>query len=160
MKTRLLIIIVFVLILIPMNLVYAPPSVNPDWQNYPYCPGGCSHEYLVTEWTKYYDMKGEKWMEQKRTELFDAYHNGTLDKWIDSDPTKGNQNTFTYYYILGQIANSDGDFFDMIPSCNVGVFVSDNIQCYIKDSPPCPEPSFKKNGLCVVEKKDICEKGK
>ena len=24
---------------------------------------------------------------------------------------------------------------------------------------PCKEPSFEKNGLCVVEKNDICEKG-
>ncbi len=46
---------------------------------------------------------------------------------------------------------------DSIPSCNIGVFVSDNIQCYTKDSPPCTEPSFEKNGLCVVKKLDICE---
>lgn len=48
---------------------------------------------------------------------------------------------------------------DSIPSCNVGVFVSDDIQCYIKDYPPCSEPSFEKDGLCVVKKLDICEEG-
>jgi len=41
---------------------------------------------------------------------------------------------------------------DSIPSCNIGAFVSDDIQCYIKDSPPCTEPLFEKEGLCVVKK--------
>ena len=47
---------------------------------------------------------------------------------------------------------------DSIPFCNVGVFVSDNIQCHTKDSPPCSEPSSEKDGLCVVKKIDICKK--
>lgn len=47
---------------------------------------------------------------------------------------------------------------DSVPSCNIGAFVSDNIQCYTRDSPPCPSPSFEKNGLCVVKKIDLCEK--
>ena len=46
-----------------------------------------------------------------------------------------------------------------IPSCYVGVFVSDDVQCHIRDFPPCPAPSIEKNGLCVVKKNDICEKG-
>ena len=58
---------------------------------------------------------------------------------------------------ISQIQESFSD--DSIPSCNIGVFVSDNIQCYIEDSPPCKEPLLEKNGLCVVEKNDICEKG-
>jgi len=58
---------------------------------------------------------------------------------------------------ISQIQESFSD--DSIPPCNIGVFVSDNIQCYIEDSPPCKEPSLEKNGLCVVEKNDICEKG-
>lgn len=45
------------------------------------------------------------------------------------------------------------------PLCNVGVFVSDDVQCHIGDSPPCPTPSIEQNGLCIVEKNDICERG-
>lgn len=61
MKARIIIIIIaLVMTFTPTNLVYAPPSVNPDWQEYSYCPGGCSNEYLKTEWTKYYDIKGEE----------------------------------------------------------------------------------------------------
>lgn len=156
MKTRVLVIVVMLSLMIPINLVYAPPSVNPDWQGYPYCPGGCSREVLVEEWAQYYDMKGKNWMEQKRAELLDAYNNGTLDDWIDSDSTKANQNVFTYYYILGEIPDNDGNFFVKIPACADGVFVSDDAICSTGDSPPCPEPSFRKNGMCVIEKKSIC----
>ena len=49
--------------------------------------------------------------------------------------------------------------FSTIPSCYVGVFVSDDVQCYTRDSSSYPAPSIEKNGLCVVEKNDICEKG-
>ena len=45
------------------------------------------------------------------------------------------------------------------PSCNVGVFVTDNVQCFIDSSPPCPDYAFEKNGLCVVEKISICDRG-
>jgi len=61
--------------------------------------------------------------------------------------------------ILGTLQLQESFSEDSVPSCNVGVFVSDDIQCYIENSPPCKEPSFEKNGLCVVEKNDICEKG-
>ena len=50
------------------------------------------------------------------------------------------------------------DYFS-IPSCYVGVFVTDHVQCSTRDSLPCPEPSFEKNGFCVVKKIDICEAG-
>lgn len=39
------------------------------------------------------------------------------------------------------------DYFS-IPSCYVGVFVIDHVQCSTRDSPPCPEPSFEKNRFC------------
>ncbi|MCV0431840.1 hypothetical protein [Nitrosopumilus sp.] len=50
------------------------------------------------------------------------------------------------------------DYFS-VPSCYVGVFVTDHVQCSTRDSPPCPEPSFEKNGFCVVKKLDICQTG-
>lgn len=48
------------------------------------------------------------------------------------------------------------DYF-AIPSCYTGVFVTDNVQCSTRDSPPCESSSFEKNGFCVVKKIDICE---
>lgn len=63
--------------------------------------------------------------------------------------------------ILGtyQIQESFPEDSSTTPSCYVGVFVSDDVQCYLDDYPPCPAPSIEKNGLCIVEKIDICEKG-
>ena len=113
MKTRVLTILAFV-ILVPTPSIYAPPSVNPDWQGYPYCPGGCSNEYLKTEWAKYYEIKGTEWMEQKKQEMFSAYENGTLDKWIDSDPSRANQNVYAHYFYKGEIPNTDGKYVDQI----------------------------------------------
>ena len=45
------------------------------------------------------------------------------------------------------------------PSCNKGVYSNDHIQCSTDDLPPCPEPSFEKNGYCAVKKIDICGTG-
>ena len=59
-----------------------------------------------------------------------------------------------------QIQESFSEDSTTIPSCHMGVFVSDDIQCHIRDFPPCPSPSIEKNGQCVVEKNDICKKGK
>ena len=146
------------MIFAPMNLVYAPPSANPDWQEYPYCPGGCSNEYLKTEWEKYYDIKGAEWMEQKKQEMFSAYENGTLYEWIDSDQSKANQNVFTYYFVAGEIPNHDGEYFDSVPSCKDVAGVNASQVCHIEDTPPCPEPSFQKHGLCVMEKEFLCGK--
>ena len=50
------------------------------------------------------------------------------------------------------------DYFS-IPSCYTGVFVTDYVQFSTRNSPPCSEPSFEKNGFCVVKKIDICEAG-
>jgi len=58
-----------------------------------------------------------------------------------------------------QIQESFSEDSSTFPSCYVGVFMSDDVQYHIRDSPPCPVPSIKKNGQCVVEKKDICKKG-
>ena len=113
--------------LIPIPSIYAPPSANPDWQSYPYCPGGCSDEYLKTEWAKYYDIKGEEWMEQKKQEMFSEYENGTLNEWIDSDPSKANQNVFTYYFVAGEIPGKDGEYVDEKMHREMMQYYSDNL---------------------------------
>lgn len=66
---------------------------------------------------------------------------------------------FLAFVIFGtfQIQESFSEDYFSIPSCYTGVFVTDHVQCSIRDSPPCPEQSFEKNGFCVVKKIDICE---
>lgn len=56
---------------------------------------------------------------------------------------------------ISQIQSSFSE--DSVPSCNVGVFVSDDVQCHTEDSTPCTAPSIEKNGLCVMKKLDVCE---
>jgi hypothetical protein len=58
-----------------------------------------------------------------------------------------------------QLQESFSEDYFSIPSCYTGVFVTDHVQCSTRDSPPCLDPSFEKNGFCVVEKIDICEAG-
>lgn len=113
MKTRFLITIT-ILILFPIQNVFAPPSLNPDWQAAPYCPGGCPLDYLKQSWAEYYDMKGSEWMETKKQEMLSAIKNGTLDEWIDLDPTMAHHNVHTYYFVKGEIPDQDGKYIDQI----------------------------------------------
>ena len=46
---------------------------------------------------------------------------------------------------------------DPIPPCNAGVFERSDVQCHTQDSPPCQNPSYEKDGLCVVKKSDLCK---
>lgn len=109
MKTSLL--VLFVLVLIPIQLVYAPPSPN-EWPNAPYCPGGCKLDYLKEKWAQYYDYKGSEWMEHKKQEMLDAIKNGTLDEWRQNDPA--HDNVRMYYFIKGEIPDTDGKYVDQI----------------------------------------------
>ena len=114
MKTRFFIPLFAIIVLFPLQLVYAPPSSNPDWQSYPYCPGGCSNEYLKTEWAKYYDINGSEWMEQKKIEMLFAIDNGTLEQWVGDDPTWANSNVYLYYFYQGDIPNYEGKFVEQV----------------------------------------------
>ena len=58
---------------------------------------------------------------------------------------------------ISQIPNSFSNDYFSLPSCYDGVFASDHVQCSTGNSSPCSEPSFEKNGFCVVKKIDICE---
>jgi hypothetical protein len=113
MKIRFFIILFAFTVLSPLQLVYAPPSVNPDWQSYPYCPGGCSNEYLKTEWAKYYDIKDSKWMEGKKQEMFAAIENGSIDEWLD-EPTMAHSNVRTYYFYQGEVPNFEGKLVEQV----------------------------------------------
>jgi hypothetical protein len=110
MQTKLLIII-SALVLIPIQLVYAPPSPN-EWPDAPYCPGGCTLDYLKEKWAQYYDYKGSEWMEHNKQEMLDAMKNGTFDEWIHKDPA--HDNVRMYYLIKGEIPDTDGKYIDQI----------------------------------------------
>lgn len=138
--------------------IYAPPSVNPDWQDYPYCPGGCPQEFLIEEWKEYYDMKGKEWMEQKKQELDSVISNYTLKEWIESDPSMANANVYQYYWTQGEIPNMEGEYIGTIPSCDDSESIHPADLCHVDATPPpCPEPTFRKNGLCVIEKMNFAD---
>ena len=56
-----------------------------------------------------------------------------------------------------QIHESFSEDYFSLPSCYIGTFEQDYVQCTTRDSPPCQEPSFEKNGYCAVHKIDICK---
>lgn len=114
MKTNLLIILFVFSILFPTYDVFAPPSLNPDWQSAPYCPGGCPLDYLKQKWAEYYDIKGSEWMETKKQEMLVAMESGTMDEWRNKDPTMAHYNVYTYYFIKGEIPDHDGKYVDQI----------------------------------------------
>ncbi|MGI0056745.1 MAG: hypothetical protein ACREAK_05150, partial [Nitrosarchaeum sp.] len=107
MKTRFLIIIGVLFSVGTINNVFAPPSPN-EWPAAPYCPGGCQLDYLKQKWAEYYDYKGEQWMEMKKKEMFDAYNNGTIEKWLQTGSPTQNSNVHFYYYLRGEIPDLHG----------------------------------------------------
>jgi len=96
----------------PQN-AFAPPGPN-EWSSAPYCPFGCPLDYLKQQWTKYYDFKGAQWMEMKKIEMFDAYNNGTLEKWLQTGPPTQNSNVHSYYFFKGEILDIDGRYVDEV----------------------------------------------
>ena len=60
--------------------------------------------------------------------------------------------------VVNATSSFSEDYFSL-PSCYSGSFYQDHVQCSTKESPPCSEPSFEKNGYCVVKKMDICKPG-
>lgn len=113
MKTGLFTIFTLLIFFPLISPVYAPPSLNPDWQSYPYCPGGCPNDFYKNGWAKYYDFKGSEWMEQKKQEMLAAIEDETLDEWLD-EPTSAHSNVRTYYFYQGEIPNSEGKFVEQV----------------------------------------------
>lgn len=112
MKTRLLIII-SVLVLFPISDIFAPPGPN-EWSSAPYCPGGCTLDYLKEKWAEYYDYKGSEWMENKKQEMLVAMENDTLNEWLNTDPTSAHYNVHNYYFYKGEVLNLDGKSLDQV----------------------------------------------
>ena len=99
-------------VIIPFQLVFAPPSENPDWPDYPYCAGGCSLDYLKQEWLKYAQLKDHEWLEMKKTEMLAAIKNGTLEEWLYKEPDNSNNNAWAYYFFKGEVPAGDGKYVD------------------------------------------------
>jgi hypothetical protein len=104
-----------------MSSVFAPPSPN-EWSAAPYCPGGCAIEYLKEKWSEYYDYKGSEWMETRKQEMLNAMNSGTLNEWLNADPTRAHYNVHTYYFYKGEIPNLEGKFIDQVAQ---EIFLSD-----------------------------------
>ena len=121
MKTRLLVILFILSILFPLSNVFAPPSPN-EWPAAPYCPGGCSIDYLKEKWPEYYDYKGSEWMETRKQEMLNAMSNGTLNEWLNVDPMGAHYNVRSYYFYKGEIPNHEGKFIDQVAQ---EIFLSD-----------------------------------
>lgn len=97
----------------PVLNVYAPPSAN-EWSAAPYCPGGCTLDYLKQGWSEYYGYKGSDWMESKKQEMLSSIANGTLTDWLDKDPGQAHNNVFSYYFYKGEIPNLEGKFISQV----------------------------------------------
>ncbi len=111
MKSRLLIVLFVISILFPISNIFAPPTPN-EWPGAPYCPGGCSFDHLKQRWSEYYDYKGSEGMEVKKNEMLSSIDNGTLNEWLDVDPTRAHSNVHTYYFYQGEVLNRDGKSID------------------------------------------------
>ena len=92
---------------------------NNDWPDAP-----CYTLYQITsesfedkvkeDWEKYYDYKGELWMEQKRYEMKQAIQTDFLYKWLDL--AESHHNVHYYYYLQGEAPDVNGEY---VFTCNM-----------------------------------------
>jgi len=69
--------------------------INEDWSDAPCFDMGHIREIEFKEgWAPYYDYKGSEWMESKKTEMFQALDNSTLEEWTNEIE---NYNVYQYY---------------------------------------------------------------
>lgn len=64
------------------------------------CPlyGAESEAELRQRWDRYYELKGQDWMEAKKIEMDQAIKNGTFTEWIRYAPDNNNANRNVYFY--------------------------------------------------------------
>ncbi|AFS82992.1 hypothetical protein NSED_05950 [Candidatus Nitrosopumilus sediminis] len=100
-------------ILFPITEIFAPPGPN-EWSRAPYCPAGCSLDFMKQRWSEYYNYKGSEWMELKKQEMLLSINNGTIEDWLNTDPSRAHYNVFNYYFYAGEIPNLEGKFIDQV----------------------------------------------
>lgn len=65
-----------------------------------------SNEESREAWEKYYEYKGQEWMEMKKAEMDMAIEEGRLKEWTayQSEPNNfANSNVYTYYLVNDQV---------------------------------------------------------
>lgn len=95
-------IIVVAFVLLESNDVAAlcTPDMLDDWPDIPCGPVQIPDKELREHWQGYYKFKGQKWMEEKRTEIEHAVLSGNLEQWRSSI---SNYNAWVYYKITNNI---------------------------------------------------------
>lgn len=109
---------VFLVLSIPFlaNYAFADCSLDNDWPEKPCLdmPPYPKSE-LVEIWDEYYSMKGQEWMDMKKSEMDYAIENGILKKWLAFGvPQYGNfqnHNVYFYYFLNDQAPAVDGYYF-------------------------------------------------
>jgi hypothetical protein len=120
MKTRFLILTVIGIIGFTIFFSSQPAQgmciQDPDWPDAPCygCPG-CNPgiEQEKKDLDNYYKYKGEKWMNEKRNELFAIVKTGELNLWLDYNSkfyTDSNWNVWRYYYFQGEVPREHGKY--------------------------------------------------
>jgi len=96
-----------------INVAFADCSLDKDWPNKPCLdmPPYPKSE-LVQVWDEYHSMKGQQWMEMKKSEMDYAADNKILQKWISyGTPQSGNfqnHNVYLYYFLHGEAPAING----------------------------------------------------
>lgn len=88
----------------PINfqIIYAYECADDkDWPDMTKpCPlyGAESDAELRERWDKYYELKGQDWMQSKKVEMDQAIRNGTFTEWIRYAPDNSHANRNVYFY--------------------------------------------------------------
>jgi len=69
----------------------------------------CYDSEDVEMWMKYYDYKGESFMESKKSEMIDAFEANRLSEW--KSESSENFNVWQYYYLKGEVPGFSGAYY-------------------------------------------------
>ncbi len=109
---------VFLILSIPflVNSAFADCNTDNDWQEKP-CLDMPPYPKakLVQIWDDYYSMKGQEWMDMKKSEMDYAIENKILQKWLSFGTSYKNNfqnhNVYFYYFLNDQAPSVDGYYF-------------------------------------------------
>lgn len=111
-----LILFVIPSLLFTFNSAFADCNIDNDWQEKPCLDMPLySKAKLVQIWDEYYSMKGQEWMEMKKSEMDYAIENKILQKWLSFGTQYKNNfqnhNVYFYYFLNDQAPAVDGFYF-------------------------------------------------
>jgi hypothetical protein len=133
-----------------MQYSFAQCFINEDWPQAPcldHLINGCYDSDDVKTWMKYYDYKGESFMESKKSEMADAFEANRLSEW--ESRSSENFNVWQYYYLNGEIPGFGGGYYrcneqfvpevEILPSTKVTYGDSFTIHAWLSDYGDKPE---------------------